>query len=207
MNKKSGDNVNRNISLFQRGNGGAMPTSPHKFRVYECSFSDIRHIFEEYHYKKGAMGGGISFCLGLYFNEEIIGGVVVGKPRHESKYKKSLDIRRMACIDEAPKNTESYFLSKVIWVIKKKYPEITNVISYSDLTEGHVGTIYKAANFKEIGETSPTKYVVWNEKRYHPRSLTIDRPYSYKLREAVKKGEAKVITGLPKKIWEYKLCG
>ena len=29
-----------------------------KCEIRTCRFSDIRHIFEEYHYKKGAMGGG-----------------------------------------------------------------------------------------------------------------------------------------------------
>lgn len=43
------------------------------------------------------------------------------------------------------------------------------------------------------------------DKVYHPRSLTIDRPYSYKMREAVKNGEAVVKTGQPKKIWLYQI--
>ena len=71
------------------------------------------------------------------------------------------------------------------------------------MTVGHQGTIYKASNFKEIGETTPTKYVEWNGKTYHPRSITIDRDYSYKLREALKTGEALLKTGLPKRIWLY----
>ena len=78
-------------------------------------------------------------------------------------------------------------------------------MSYSDKTVGHSGVIYQAANFKSIGETTPTKYVEWGERTYHPRSLSIDRPYSYRLREAVKTGEAVVRTGLPKIIWLYEI--
>ena len=87
-------------------------------------------------------------------------------------------------------------------------PSNTNydyVLSYSDKTVGHNGTIYKAANFKNIGETLPTKYVEWNGKTYHPRSLTVDRAYSYKLREAISNGQAKIYTGLPKIIWIYEI--
>jgi len=51
--------------------GGSIPTSPLKYLVSECRFSDIRHIFEEYHYKGGHMGGGISVCLALY-DEQLI---------------------------------------------------------------------------------------------------------------------------------------
>lgn len=169
-----------------------------------CKFSDIRHIFEEYHYKKGAMGGGISVCFAMFIENELVGGSVLGKPRHEKKYKKCIDIRRMACLDSAPCNSESWFLSQIIkWCASNT--DYNYVLSYSDKTVGHSGTIYKAANFKNIGETTPTKYVEWGEKTYHPRSLSIDRPYSYKLREAVKTGEAVVKTGLPKIIWIYEI--
>ena len=73
----------------------------------------------------------------------------------------------------------------------------------ADASVGHRGTIYAAANFKLIGHTTPTKHVDWNGKLYHPRSLSIDRDYSYKMREDLKTGKAKIITGLPKTIWLY----
>lgn len=204
MNKKCGNSVMAAQSLFQEMGGGSNPTF--SLKVYPCKFSDIRHIFENFHYKKGHMGGGISLCLALMDKDKIIGGCVVGKLRHDKAYskgdKKVLELRRMALLDEAPKNTESYFLSKVIWYLRKN-TDVDEVISYSDLSVGHKGTIYKAANFKLIGETAPSKHVFWNGVRYHPRSLTIERPYSYKLREAVKIGEAKVETGEPKLIFSY----
>lgn len=110
----------------------------------------------------------------------------------------------MACLDECPKNTESWFLSKIIWFVRKN-TDFKSVLSYSDKSVGHKGTIYRAENFQFIGETSESKHVFWNGVRYHPRSLTIDRPYSYKLRDAIKNGEAILETGLPKNIWYYKI--
>jgi hypothetical protein len=108
----------------------------------------------------------------------------------------------MACLDSAPKFSESFFLGQIIrWL--KKNTDCNRVISYADKSVGHVGTIYKASNFKCVGETSPTKHVFWNGVRYHPRSLSIERPYSHKLREAVKSGGATVETGLPKTVWIY----
>ena len=175
-----------------------------KCEVVLCDFSDIREIFHEFHYKKSNMGGGISKCFALYINGKLNGGSVLGKPRHETKYKNCIDIRRMACLDSSPFNSESYFLGQIIKWIKANY-DFENILSYSDMTVGHIGTIYKASNFRCIGETSPTKYVEWRGKIYHPRSLSIDRDYSYKLRDAIKIGEAEVKTGLPKKIWMYDL--
>lgn len=110
----------------------------------------------------------------------------------------------MACLDNSPPNSESYFLGQVIKWIKSK-TEYAYVLSYSDKTVGHQGIIYKATNFVQIGETSPTKYVEWEGKIYHPRSLTIDRDYSYRMRKDVEIGKAIIKTGLPKKIWLYKI--
>jgi len=149
------------------------------------------------------MGGGISFCLKAIYNDNVLAGVVVGNPRHRNKYgDKCVEIRRMACVDELPKNSESWLLSKTLWYIKKN-TDTTRVISYSDQSVGHKGTIYKAANFKLIGETSPSKHVMWQGRLYHPRSLTIDRPYSYKMRKGLLTGETKIITGETKLIFEY----
>ena len=169
-------------------------------RIEVCKFKDIRHIFEEFHYKHGNMGGGISVCFKMFLSDELVGGAVLGLPRHQKKYPNAIDIRRMACTDLSPQNSESYFIGQIKkWLRDNTTHE--SILSYSDMTVGHIGTIYKASGFKESGKTSPSKYVVYGEKTYHPRSLSIDRDYSYKLREAVKTGEAVVKTGLPKIIW------
>jgi len=173
-------------------------------RIMTCDFSNISYIFEKFHYKKAHMGGGISVCFAMFIDGLLVGGSVMGKPRHEKKYKNCIDIRRMACLDDAPCNSESWFLSQIIkWCASNT--DYNYVLSYSDKTVGHSGTIYKAANFKNIGETTPTKYVEWKGKTYHPRSLSIERPYSYELRKAVKTGDAIVQTGLPKIIWLYEI--
>ena len=183
---------------------GKTKLNKNKCKIMICQFSNISHIFKEFHYKSDNMGGGISVCFAMFIGNKLVGGSVLGKPRHERKYNKCIDIRRMACLDESPCNSESYFLGQIIkWISCNT--DYDNVLSYSDLTVGHVGTIYKASNFKLVGETTPTKYVEWNNKTYHPRSLTIDRDYSYKMRKAVKTGEAVIHTGLPKKIWMYKI--
>ena len=150
------------------------------------------------------MGGGISQCFAMLLKGELVGGSVLGKPRHENKYKNCIDIRRMACLDQSPHNSESWFLGSIIKYLISN-TDYDTVLSYSDLTQGHIGTIYKATNFVESGRTSPTKYVEWNGKTYHARSLTIDRPYSYEMRKAVTDGTAVVKTGEPKIIWLYDL--
>jgi hypothetical protein len=183
---------------------GTYPKSPKECHIVACRFADIRHIFEEFHYKHGHMGGGISFCLAMMFEDKMMGGTVVGKPRHLGKYRNTLEIRRMACLDLSPKYSESWFLAKTIrWI--RDNTDAESVLSYADISVGHKGTIYQAANFELVGQTSESKHVEWGGKRYHMRSLTIDRPYSYELRKAVKDGSAQIITGEPKNIYIYKI--
>ncbi len=171
-------------------------------KIVLCDFSDIRHIFKKYHYKKEAIGGGISYCFALVVSGKIMGGAVTGLPRHNEKYKGCIDIRRMACFDESPKNSESFFLGKIIQYIASK-TDFKYILSYSDKTVNHFGTIYKASNFINIGETAKSQHIVWNGKSYHMRSLTIERDYSKRLKEAIKTKEAEIITGLEKIIWLY----
>jgi len=174
-----------------------------KSTIRKCAFSYIRAIFEDNHYKAGHMGGAIAFCFALEYKGIVIGGAVYGPPRHASSYGDGVtDLRRFALVDDAPKNSESFFLGKTIREIKK-HGLANKILTFADETQGHHGTIYKACNFKLIGETPPSKHILWKGKQYHMRSLTIERPYSYTLREAVKSGEAVVVMGLKKYKYMY----
>lgn len=191
--------------------GGSSPTNTLQIYVKECRFSDIRHIFEQYHYKGAHMGGGISVCYAAEQAGCIVGGMVVGKPRHQGKYPGLLELRRMALSESMPKNSESKFISIVVRLLQKKFPEVNGVLSYADGSVGHAGIIYKASNFVYQGETAASLHVMWNGIRYHPRSLTTNRPYAKRLQAAVKDGTAQLLRGKPKSIWTYRFrrtkCG
>lgn len=194
-------------STSQLESGGSIPTSPLQYRIGKCKFKDISPILEEFHYKKKHIGGNIELCLCLTYNDEIIGGAVLGRTRHDNKYSKNgkikvWEIRRLCCIDDTAPNTESYFIGKIVWYLRKN-TAVDALISYADKTVNHIGTIYKASNFELIGKTPKSNYVLWNDKRYHMRSLTIDRPYSYMLREEIKTGSARIIKGDIKLIYWF----
>ena len=197
--------VTQQTILFE--DSDSIPTSPHHFKIKEGKFKDFANLLDKHHYKGKKIGGGISHHLILTYNNKVYGGVVIGKMRHQDKYdEESVELRRMVLHPDCPKNTASYFLSKVIWWLKKN-TNISIVYTFADQTVGHKGTCYKASNFKFVKETPPTMHVLWNGKRYHPRSLTIDRPYSYKMREDVKTGKAIVEKGKSKLLYKYQLRG
>jgi len=168
-------------------------------------FSDFSELLEKWHYKSNKIGGGISHHLVLRFNGKIYGGIVIGKMRHTKNYEENaVELRRMVLHPDCPKNTASYFLSKTIWWLRKN-TNISIVYTFADTSVGHIGTCYKAANFKFVKKTPPTTHVLWKGKIYHPRSLTIDRPYSYQLRKDIEVGKAEVVKGKPKLLFKYEL--
>jgi hypothetical protein len=65
-------------------------------------------------------------------------------------HKPFLELRRMAISDDAPKNTASRMLGIMARMIRKRYPAVTNLISYQD-TDVHTGTIYAAAGWRPEG--------------------------------------------------------
>ena len=68
------------------------------------------------------------------------------------KYKDNVtELHRLHILDVTPKNTESWFIVRCLKLLKELKPQIEAVISFSDTTIGHNGTIYKATNAYRAG--------------------------------------------------------
>ena len=84
---------------------------------------------------------------------------------------KCLELVRLCCIDDTPKNAESFFISKTLkWL--KIHTDKKVVISYADPTYGHIGIVYKASNFEYIGETEARKEYIIDGRSYHERAFS-----------------------------------
>ena len=98
----------------------------------------------------------ISFAFGLYDKNNILQGVcTIGKPaspslcvgvcgKENSKY--VYELNRLCVNDGLPKNTLSFFVSKVL----KKLPSLI-IVSYADKGQNHNGYIYQATNWIYTG--------------------------------------------------------
>ncbi len=71
----------------------------------------------------------------------------------ESKYVLELD---RLCIHPCchVKNMASWFLSRVVKLIKKDFKDIRKLVSFADPEAGHIGTVYLASNWEKHGFTS-----------------------------------------------------
>jgi hypothetical protein len=132
----------------------------------------------EHHYSHGCHNGP-SPCYGLFDNGTLIGVCAFAVPCSERvrssvfgpDYKGHVtELHRLHILDCTPKNTESWFIAKCLKLLKKDKPEIWAVISFSDLTVGHTGIIYKASNAYRLGTTERKRFYIDKTGRIrHPR--------------------------------------
>lgn len=189
-----------------------------EFKVELYKRNDIKSFIETWHYSKSINGLKSDYCFKLLYNEEIIGGMIYGGLAMVNQYKKYcnkesdiVELRRLCCIDDTPKNTESYFIGSTLrWL--KKNSGIRLILSYADPNYGHEGTIYKASNFKFVGKTQATKVIKYKEKTYHDKCIRTKykgelKPFAKKVKHALEIGEAYYVKQLPKNIYVYYLRG
>lgn len=187
-----------------------------EYRVEPCQRSEIRDFIEKWHYSQSINGIMSDYCFRLMRGGEIIGGMIYGKMAMANAWKKYADkdgdvieLRRLCCIDETPKNTESYFIGRTLrWL--KQNTNIKTVVSYADPEYGHSGIIYKASNFKLIGKTSNGKVIMWNGKKYHDKTIRTTykgklKPFALSVKNALEKGEATYKSTAGKNIYIYEI--
>ena len=156
------------------------------------------------------------YCFKLMDGERLIGDMIYGRFAMANVWKKYgdspeevIELRRLCCIDDTPKNTESYFIGKTLrWL--KKNTAIKTVISYADPEYGHEGIIYQASNFRKTGKTSVGRVIMFNGKKYHDKAIRTKykgklKPFAVKLRDALDSGEAYYKRTEGKSIYEYTL--
>jgi hypothetical protein len=187
------------------------------FKVIPCDRKDIVKFIEEWHYSKNVNGLTTTYCFKLLdIEDNLIGAMIYGKiamanvwQKYSDKEEDLIELKRLCCIDNTPKNTESFFIGKTIkWL--KKNTSIKKIISYADTTYGHAGTIYKATNFENIGITKSGKVIMYKGKRYHDKTIRTKykgaiKPFAKEIKNALENGEAEYVNTLGKHIYIYKL--
>lgn len=127
--------------------------SDSQYEVVEIAPALAAGMVVEHHYlhRRPPM----SFSLGL-MNGKVEGVVTFGVPpsRHlqmsacPSDPDLVLELNRVWIADELPRNTGSWFLARAL---RQLPPRI--IVSYADTARGHIGYLYRAANFRYAGWT------------------------------------------------------
>lgn len=126
-------------------------------------YKEARRIIEQNHYL-GYAPCGCKFCLGVYADSELVGVMIFGHPiARLEEQENTLELTRMFLFD-SPKNSESRSLSLAEKWIKQNRVE-RRLIAYSDTAEGHLGTIYRAANWHLSKEVRAETWIRKNRNR------------------------------------------
>ena len=190
------------------------------FTVEYINRKALVSFIEKNHYSHNVNGIQSYHHFGLYTEgnfglPKMIGAMMYAMPsmpHTAAKYNpinptRCMELRRLCCIDDTPKNTESYFIGKTLrWL--KQNTDIEVIVSFADQHYGHAGTIYKASNFDYLGETAAGQVLMVDGREMHSRSLNQkNRPYGRELKRRYDAGDENIFfkKRKPKHIYTYYL--
>lgn len=146
--------------------------------------------------------------FGVYIGEKLEGAMSFGPSMDKRKtlglvkntgWNGFLELNRMAFSDVLPRNSESRAMAVAFRLIRKHYPHIEWIVSFSDGTQCGDGTIYRAAGFSLCGIKENKQILEWNGQRIAKKSLDNEnypKPNGkYFSRHLLETGQAKPLPG------------
>ena len=186
------------------------------FEVKLITRKDVRDFIEKWHYSQSINGLRITYVFGLFCDGDLIGAMIYGPLGMANTWKKYgetetdvIELRRLCCIDNTPKCTESYFIGKTQrWLKKNTNHKI--IVSYADAHYNHTGIIYRATNFQYEGLTSKGRVIDYDGRTYHDKAIRTKykgklKPFAQRLKQALESGDAKYVSTPGKHIYTFKL--
>lgn len=148
-------------------------------KLVKASYKAIKYACLNFHYAKTVPGNGIGYSV---FNDknEWCGVIVYGygvNPCIDNPY--NLKQGEVVELTRVALNGKQEFTSKAIAMslklIKKDIPLCKLVVSYADLDQNHIGTIYQATNWYFVGISNENKKdcgsFLINGKKVHSRTV------------------------------------
>ena len=130
-------------------------TSAKDVIVKPIKSSAANALVKRVHYS-GKVVANSSLHFGAFLNGKLEGVMSFGSPMDkrktlplvkDTKWTGMLELNRMAFSDRLPRNSESRCMSIAFKLIRKYYPHIEWILSFSDGTQCGDGTIYRASGF------------------------------------------------------------
>jgi hypothetical protein len=133
--------------------------------VKQITCKEARPYIATFHYSK-TMPDSTKFVFAGYLGDKLCGIVTYGMGTGKSQYSSIIpqiqngeyvELTRLWCAQEMPKNTESKLISTSLKMLPK---EVKLVISFADSSKEHVGTIYQATNWYYLGSNKGGKTLI-----------------------------------------------
>jgi hypothetical protein len=124
-------------------------------KVHPIKAADAAAFVKKHHYS-GKVAANSQLHFGVFWQDRLQGVLQFGPPIDKRKliglvrgtaWNGFLELNRMAFSDVLPRNSESRVIAVSMGLIRKHYPHIEWVVSFSDASQCGDGTIYRASGF------------------------------------------------------------
>lgn len=132
-----------------------------EYEIQKISYKLAMDIIIENHYLHRKCPTSFAFGLFNKKNNQIVGVVIYGVSPSSTLLKgicgpeemhNVFELNRLWVDDSVPKNGESYLIGNTIKLLDREI-----IVSFADTSQGHVGSIYQAANFIYTGLSTKFK--------------------------------------------------
>ena len=144
-------------------------------KVDYCSRKAALYAVERWHYSKCLPGCDL-VTIGVWENDKFIGAVIYGRGAcphlcepYNLKPDQVCELTRVALNNHKTEVTKIISLS--IKLLKRICPLLKLVISFADMNQDHVGTIYQAGNWIYSGISKSTPLFFYKGRWMHQRQL------------------------------------
>ena len=146
-------------------------------RVLPVAPRIARAVLERQHYLH-SLPGGTQLAFGVFAGGRLLGSLALGVGPFNgcslvegANPADCLTLTRLWLAEELPRNSESMVLATVQRELRR-HTSVRFLLSYADPSQGHVGTIYQAANWLYTGLSEPTPlFDLGDGVLHHNRSL------------------------------------
>lgn len=144
--------------------GGRKGCSVQIRRAQPSETIQLKQWIAERHYLQFCPAGFV--CLYEFAEgDRVIGGALIGRPTaRQYDADKVLQLHRLFFVNDTAPNVESHGLKIMRKHIRVWLPQIRGLLSYSDPSVGHEGTIYDADGWCPIGMTDEAWGIGWNSR-------------------------------------------
>jgi len=143
--------------------------------VKPVNYKTASRFCNEYHY--AGRTPSIVVSLGMYVDDIMAGVITYGIPPvpnvqracGEEYRKNALELNRLFIFDWCGRNSESWLIGQSFRYLEENKPNYFILVSYSDTTQNHMGTIYQATNWLYTGFQKGRRvgYLVQGKERHN----------------------------------------
>lgn len=152
------------------------------FKIEEIDYKTAMDIVVKNHYLHRRAPCSFAFGLFEISTNNLKGVITYGTPPSPSlragicgpeESGNVIELTRLWTCDTTPKNSESFLIGNTIKLVDKEI-----IVSFAEIEQGHVGTVYQATNWVYCGLTA--KRTDWKVEGLDRHSITLADKYTAK---------------------------